>query len=137
MLTGILLALFCGLIVGSLDNVLRPILVGKDTRMHELMIFFSTLGGLVMFGLPGLFIGPVIASLLISIWEIYGVEFADVLPEVGELLVEQVTQGRHDAPDEPGDPPDELELDLESLSESSTDPEQVSNPSGQEHPSQP
>jgi len=87
-LTAILLALFCGLIVGSLDNLLRPILVGKDTRMHELMIFFSTLGGLVMFGLPGLFIGPVIASLLISIWEIYGVEFADVLPEV-EMAVEE------------------------------------------------
>ena len=87
-LTGILLGLFCGLIVGSLDNVLRPILVGKDTRMHELMIFFSTLGGLLMFGLPGLFIGPVIASLLISIWEIYGVEFASVLPAV-EMFVEE------------------------------------------------
>jgi predicted PurR-regulated permease PerM len=87
-LTGILLGLFCGLIVGSLDNVLRPILVGKDTRMHELMIFFSTLGGLLMFGLPGLFIGPVIASLLISIWEIYGVEFAGVLPAV-EMFVEE------------------------------------------------
>jgi predicted PurR-regulated permease PerM len=87
-LAGVLLALFCGLIVGSLDNLLRPILVGKDTQMHELMIFFSTLGGLLMFGLPGLFIGPVIASLLISIWEIYGVEFADVLPEV-EMVVEE------------------------------------------------
>ena len=92
-LTAILLGLFCGLIVGSLDNVLRPILVGKDTKMHELLIFFSTLGGLVMFGLPGLFIGPVLASLLISIWEIYGVEFADILPEVGEVLVDQVNYG--------------------------------------------
>ncbi|AUB82979.1 AI-2E family transporter [Candidatus Thiodictyon syntrophicum] len=81
-LTGVLLAAFCGLLVGSLDNVLRPILVGKDTKMHELMIFFSTLGGLFMFGFPGIFIGPVIGSLLVSIWEIYGVEFADSLPEV-------------------------------------------------------
>ena len=81
-LTGVLLASFCGLLVGSLDNVLRPILVGKDTKMHELMIFFSTLGGLFMFGFPGIFIGPVIGSLLVSIWEIYGVEFADSLPEV-------------------------------------------------------
>ncbi len=84
--TGIALGIFCGLIVGSLDNVLRPILVGKDTKMHELMIFFSTLGGIFMFGLTGLFIGPLIASLLISIWEIYGVEFADVLPDVESVL---------------------------------------------------
>ena len=85
---GVVLALFCGLIVGSLDNVLRPILVGKDTRMHELMIFLSTLGGILMFGLPGIFIGPVIASLFISIWEIYGVEFAGILPDVHLVLVD-------------------------------------------------
>ncbi|MBK1693505.1 AI-2E family transporter [Chromatium weissei] len=82
---GIGLALFCGLIVGSLDNVLRPILVGKDTRMHELLIFLSSLGGIVMFGLPGIFIGPVIASLFISIWEMYSIEFADFLPAVHRL----------------------------------------------------
>ncbi|PQJ96233.1 AI-2E family transporter [Chromatium okenii] len=82
---GIGLALFCGLIVGSLDNVLRPILVGKDTRMHELLIFLSSLGGIVMFGLPGIFIGPVIASLFISIWELYSIEFADFLPAVHSL----------------------------------------------------
>jgi predicted PurR-regulated permease PerM len=44
---GVGLMVFCGLIVGSLDNVLRPILVGKDTRMHDLMIFFGTLGGIM------------------------------------------------------------------------------------------
>jgi predicted PurR-regulated permease PerM len=86
MTTGIALAAFCALVVGSLDNVLRPILVGKDTKMHELLIFFSTLGGIFLFGFPGLFIGPVIASLFFSIWEIYGVEFADVLPDVDMVL---------------------------------------------------
>ena len=84
--TGIALAAFCGLVVGSLDNVLRPILVGKDTKMHELMIFFGTLGGILMFGFPGIFIGPVIASLFVAIWELYGVEFADVLPDVDAVL---------------------------------------------------
>ena len=44
------LGIFCAVIVGSLDNVLRPILVGKDTEMHELMIFLGTLGGIFMFG---------------------------------------------------------------------------------------
>lgn len=54
--------------------------------MHELMIFFSTLGGLFMFGLAGIFIGPLIASLFISIWELYGAEFAEVLPDVDWVL---------------------------------------------------
>jgi predicted PurR-regulated permease PerM len=79
---GVGLILFCGLIVGSLDNFLRPILVGKDTKMHELMIFFGTLGGILMFGIAGIFIGPLIASLFITIWELYGIAFNDYLPEV-------------------------------------------------------
>jgi predicted PurR-regulated permease PerM len=79
---GVGLLVFCGLVVGSLDNVLRPILVGKDIKMHELMIFFGTLGGIVMFGITGIFIGPLIASLFVTVWEIYGTAFQDVLPEV-------------------------------------------------------
>jgi predicted PurR-regulated permease PerM len=82
------LLLFCALVVGSIDNLLRPILVGKDTNMHELMIFFGTLGGLFTFGMSGLLIGPVIASLFLTIWEIYGEAFHDVLPEVGEETME-------------------------------------------------
>jgi predicted PurR-regulated permease PerM len=79
---GVGLLVFCGVVVGSLDNVLRPILVGKDTKMHELMIFFSTLGGIMMFGITGIFIGPLIASLFVTIWELYGLAFSDYLPEV-------------------------------------------------------
>jgi predicted PurR-regulated permease PerM len=84
--TAIGLGVFCGLVVGSLDNILRPILVGRDTKMHELMIFLSTLGGIFMFGFSGIFIGPLIASFFISIWEMYGVEFAEVLPDVDSVL---------------------------------------------------
>ncbi len=79
---GVGLLLFCGVVVGSLDNVLRPVLVGKDTKMHELMIFFGTLGGIMMFGIAGIFIGPLIASLFVTIWELYGIAFQDYLPEV-------------------------------------------------------
>lgn len=75
------LALFCSLVVGSLDNVLRPRLVGKDTRMHDLMIFFSTLGGIAMFGVIGFILGPIIAALFVTIWEIYGEVFRDWLRE--------------------------------------------------------
>jgi len=76
------LALFCALVIGSLDNLLRPILVGKDTQMHELMIFFGTLGGIIMFGVVGVIIGPIIAALFVTVWDIYGVVFKDVLPAV-------------------------------------------------------
>lgn len=76
------LALFCGLITGSVDNLLRPVLVGKDTQMHELMIFFSTLGGIMMFGVVGMIIGPIIAALFVTLWEIYGIAFEDILPAV-------------------------------------------------------
>ncbi len=76
------LALFCAIVVGSLDNILRPALVGKDTQMHELMIFFGTMGGIFMFGIPGIIIGPIIAALFVTIWDIYGLAFKDVLPDV-------------------------------------------------------
>jgi predicted PurR-regulated permease PerM len=50
--------------------------------MHELMILFGTLGGIIMFGVVGIIIGPIIAALFVTIWDIYGVAFQDVLPQV-------------------------------------------------------
>ena len=58
-------------IAGIIDNILRGPLVGKDTQMHPLFIFFATLGGLIAFGVSGIVIGPVITAFLLSIWEIY------------------------------------------------------------------
>jgi predicted PurR-regulated permease PerM len=81
---GIGLAIFCALIVGSIDNVLRPWLVGRDTRMHDLLILFSTLGGLLAFGVSGFIVGPIIAALFVTVWEIFGVAFRDALPEPPE-----------------------------------------------------
>lgn len=80
---GVILFVFCAFVVGSMDNLLRPKLVGKDTEMHELMILFGTLGGIFMFGMIGMIIGPVIAALFVTVWDIYGIEFKDILPEVG------------------------------------------------------
>lgn len=76
------LGVFCAAVVGSIDNLLRPVLVGRDTQMHELMILFGTLGGIIMFGVVGIIIGPIIAALFVTVWEIYGVAFKDVLPTV-------------------------------------------------------
>jgi predicted PurR-regulated permease PerM len=91
------LFVFCGLVVGSLDNLLRPILVGKDTQMHELMIFFGTMGGIFMFGMVGVIIGPIIAALFVTIWEIYGQAFADLLPDTGYVLRKQQETSAGDA----------------------------------------
>lgn len=77
---GIGLALFCGLVVGSIDNLVRPSLVGKDTQMHDLFILFGTLGGITFFGVLGIIIGPIIAALFVTVWEIYGTVFKDILP---------------------------------------------------------
>ncbi|MEJ5865885.1 AI-2E family transporter [Pseudomonas farsensis] len=67
---GIVLTAFGVLVIGMVDNVLRPILVGKDTRMPDYLILVSTLGGLSVFGLNGFVIGPLIAALFISSWAI-------------------------------------------------------------------
>ena len=82
----IVLLVFCGLVVGGLDNLLRPILVGKDTQMHELMIFLGTMGGIFMFGMVGVIIGPIIAALFVTVWEIYGQAFQEILPDTGYVL---------------------------------------------------
>jgi predicted PurR-regulated permease PerM len=82
----VILAVLCGGVAGNLDNVLRPRLVGKDTEMHDLFVLFGTLGGISMFGILGIIIGPIIAALFITIWEIYGKAFEAYLPDVGPLF---------------------------------------------------
>ncbi|MFJ7314235.1 AI-2E family transporter [Pseudomonas sp. NPDC098747] len=68
---GVVLGLFGIFVIGLVDNVLRPILVGKDTRMPDYMILISTLGGLAVFGLNGFVIGPLIAALFMSSWALF------------------------------------------------------------------
>ncbi|MBD1554046.1 AI-2E family transporter [Pseudomonas typographi] len=68
---GIGLALYGVFVIGLVDNVLRPILVGKDTRMPDYLVLVSTLGGLAVFGLNGFVIGPLIAALFMSSWSIF------------------------------------------------------------------
>ena len=80
------LLIVCGLVAGNLDNLVRPRLVGKDTEMHDLFVLFGTLGGLSMFGLLGIIIGPIVAALFNTIWEIYGDVFKNYLPNVQTVL---------------------------------------------------
>ena len=71
------------IVVSTSDNILRPILVGKDAKMSDLMVLISTLGGLTLFGAVGIIIGPVIAALFTSVWFIFRDSFAGLL-EVDE-----------------------------------------------------
>ncbi|MCZ2406802.1 MAG: AI-2E family transporter [Burkholderiales bacterium] len=57
-------------VIGMVDNLLRPILVGKDTKMPDYVVLISTLGGMTLFGLHGFVIGPVIAALFIACWDL-------------------------------------------------------------------
>ncbi len=77
----VLLALFCSLVVGSIDNVLRPWLVGRDTKMHDLVILFSTMGGLLVIGPLGFIIGPVLAGLFVTSWQIFRNAYRDQLAD--------------------------------------------------------
>lgn len=68
---GITLILFGVFVIGMVDNLLRPILVGRDTKIPDYVVLISTLGGLVLFGLNGFVIGPVIAALFIAAWDLF------------------------------------------------------------------
>jgi len=60
---------FCGVfVIGLVDNLLRPVLVGRDTRMPDFVVLIATLSGLELFGLNGFIVGPVIAALFIAVW---------------------------------------------------------------------
>jgi len=59
------------LVIGMVDNVLRPILVGKDTQMPDYVVLISTLGGMALFGLNGFVIGPLVAALFMAAWDLF------------------------------------------------------------------
>lgn len=65
------------LIIGLVDNLLRPILVGRDTKMPDYLVLLSTLGGLAVFGLAGVVAGPLVAALFLVVWEMMAVEYSE------------------------------------------------------------
>jgi predicted PurR-regulated permease PerM len=71
---GIILAVGGAVVVGTADNVLRPLVVGRETRMPDYMVLLSTLGGLSVFGAAGFVAGPVLAALFLSVWDMFAQE---------------------------------------------------------------
>ena len=68
---GIILIAFGVLVIGLVDNILRPVLVGKDTKMPDYLVLLSTIGGMALFGLNGFVIGPLIAALFLACWDLF------------------------------------------------------------------
>lgn len=68
---GVALIAYGMLVIGLVDNLLRPILVGKDTRMPDYVVMITTLGGMAVFGINGFVLGPAIAAMFIAVWHIY------------------------------------------------------------------
>ncbi len=67
----VVLVAYGALVIGLVDNFLRPILVGKDTKMPDYVVLISTLGGIATFGISGFVIGPVIAAMFIAVWDLF------------------------------------------------------------------
>ena len=65
------------IVIGLVDNVLRPLLVGRDTQMPDYLVLLATLGGIAVFGISGFVIGPVIAAFFLVVWEMFGDEYAE------------------------------------------------------------
>jgi predicted PurR-regulated permease PerM len=68
---GIIILAFGALVISMVDNFLRPLLLGHDVQMHPLLIFLSTLGGIMLFGISGFVLGPIVTSLLLAFWKMY------------------------------------------------------------------
>ncbi len=67
----VFLVVWFWLVVASIDNVLRPLIVGSDTRMPDVLVLLTTLGGLFMFGAIGILMGPLVGALLMAAWAVY------------------------------------------------------------------
>jgi predicted PurR-regulated permease PerM len=87
----ILLTAWGGGAIATVDNLLRPILVGSRTKMHELVVFFSVLGGLQVFGMLGLIVGPVVVAVAAGLLEMFrGMDFsadAGAEPGIGRVVL--------------------------------------------------
>ncbi len=91
----LILTVWGALVIGSVDNFLRPKLVGERTRLHELLIFFSVLGGLQVFGIIGLVLGPVIVAITIALLDVLRqADGSKREPPESDTLIEQQSELR-------------------------------------------
>ncbi|MCK7552276.1 MULTISPECIES: AI-2E family transporter [Marinobacter] len=87
------LTAYGAIVIGLADNVLRPIFVGRDTKLPDYIVLLSTLGGIVMFGINGFVMGPLVAALFMAFWGIFIREFSENPEEAGDPEPVQETSG--------------------------------------------
>ena len=81
---GVALIIYCVIVIGLVDNMLRPILVGKDIQMPDYLVLISTLGGMAVFGINGFVIGPVIAAMFMAVWDLFATAREEAEAEQGD-----------------------------------------------------
>jgi predicted PurR-regulated permease PerM len=98
---GLVIILMTSFVISTIDNVIRPRLVGRRAGMHDLLVFFSAIGGLAAFGILGAIVGPIMASLFVALLDVYALEFKSQLehhdlgsaqPETAEELALQLPE---------------------------------------------
>ncbi len=90
--SGLILVVYGVAVIGLADNILRPILVGRDTKLPDWLVLLSTLGGLVMFGINGFVMGPLVAAVFIVFWQIFCKDYSH---EDLKLVKEEAQDGPH------------------------------------------
>jgi predicted PurR-regulated permease PerM len=95
------------LLIGLVDNLLRPILVGRETEMPDYLVLLATLGGLSVFGLAGFVAGPIVAALFLVMWDLFAREYAELDSSVppGAYALPETQSGANLPPPEVRPPP--------------------------------
>ncbi|MDM0046037.1 AI-2E family transporter [Variovorax dokdonensis] len=106
---GVTLILIGVFVIGLVDNVLRPLLVGKDTQMPDYIVLMSTVGGIALFGINGFVIGPVIAAMFMAAWQVFASwdndTVAPALEDANVAPAPVVVTRSELPPSSPADPP--------------------------------
>jgi predicted PurR-regulated permease PerM len=76
---GTIMVLVGGGLVGAVDYLLRPRLIGEDVQIHQILIFFGVIGGVIVFGVFGLIVGPIIVAIFVKMWELFSEVFQSEL----------------------------------------------------------
>ena len=98
--SAVILTAFGTIVIGLSDNLLRPVLVGRDTKLPDYIVLLSTLGGLAMFGINGFVMGPLVAALFMSFWGIFIREFSEDSDASETKLPSSATESQQSEPAE-------------------------------------
>jgi predicted PurR-regulated permease PerM len=88
---GLVLMGWCAAVLAAVEYVVRPVLIGTDVKMPDLLVLVGTLGGLYLFGPIGFIVGPIVCGLFLTVWDIYGTTFRGILPPEKAVFADSET----------------------------------------------